>query len=113
MLARFLLLTATILIAVSCGVERSITAADAQNTADAHSREQLPQVNWDKLTRQTEDRGAVWRIVYMPPPGSTGDPLIVEVNKRTGEITKGLASPCPDQDVECFNALYNDAQGRN
>jgi hypothetical protein len=77
-----------------------LTEMDAKRAADAHFREALPQVSLNRLTTSVEDAGEVWRITYSAP-GSTGDPLVVEIQKNNGNITKGLKGPCYNKDLQC------------
>ena len=71
-----------------------VSAADANQRADAHFVDVLPQVKLDALTKKTEDLGLRWRVTYYPPNGSTGpNSLSVEIDKRTGELVKGLKGP--------------------
>lgn len=74
--------------------DENLTSAEAERVATTHAKEVLPEVRWSIETIKTEDLGTTWRVTFTPPPGSTGDPLTVEVDKGTGSIVKGLRGPC-------------------
>ena len=80
--------------------DKPLTEAEAKRVANTHFSEALPQVSLNRLTTSVEDAGENWRITYSAP-GSTGDPLTVEVRKDNGSITKGLKGPCYNKDLKC------------
>lgn len=81
-----------------------MTAQEAEQLALADATAALPQVPWrTKMAITTVDLGARWRVTFTPPPGSTGDAVSVEVDKKTGEVLKGLKGLCYNRGAECFH----------
>jgi len=103
-----LLLGGILLVSCRTGHEEPISAAKAEELAVAHAAEVLPQVPWrsEEIAITTDDRGALWRVTFSAP-GSTGDPLSVEVDKRTGAIVRGLKGPCYDKGADCFGGNHS------
>lgn len=67
--------------------EYNMTASEATDVANGHLGEVLPQVSLNMLNSETEDLNGKWRVSYRPPEGSTGVPLVIEVNKQSGDAT--------------------------
>jgi hypothetical protein len=59
--------------------------------ANGHFSEVLPQVPLNVMRIETTDLGGNWRVFHYSPEGSTGGgPLVIDVDKRTGRIVRGL-----------------------
>jgi hypothetical protein len=90
--------------------QESVTAEEAEQLALADATAALPQVPWrTKMTITTVDLGSRWRVTFTPPPGSTGDPVSVEVDKRTGKMVKEMKGPCYDHGAECLYGNHSNA----
>jgi hypothetical protein len=61
--------------------------AETENQAIAVANEYLSnRPLTDEMTIEAVDMGNRWRLSYDHPDGGTGGPIIVVVNKRTGEV---------------------------
>lgn len=83
----------SILTLAACGQANSsgVTSDEATEIANRHFHEVLPQVPLNMMTVESEEAGSRWRITYHSPENSTGGrPLVVEVDRRTGNMTQGL-----------------------
>ncbi len=60
--------------------EEAVTITNAQLTADT------PQIDLGTFTIQTADMGDRWRVTYDIPGGSTGTPVIFDVDKKSRKI---------------------------
>lgn len=80
---RTLSCAALLLLAAGCG-ER----AETQNEAVAVANAYLATMPLAANTRRVEavDMGDRWRLAYIAAEGSTGGPIVVVVNKRSGEV---------------------------
>lgn len=74
-----------ILSACQCSSEQ-VTTREATDVANGFMTEHLPQVPLGVLRIETVDFGDKWRVIYRFSEGSTGGPIIIDVNKRSGEI---------------------------
>jgi hypothetical protein len=85
-----------LLLACACNSfeSQSEASADAKASADAHFAEVFPQVHLENFTTSVRDAGDRWIVTYVPPEGSTGDRLSIEVSKANGSIVRGLRGPC-------------------
>lgn len=95
MTIKTLLLTLLILTGCQRGPNGAIAAAEAIELANDQLAEGLPQVPLEMMRIESENRGDAWRVTYFPPEGSTGNPLVFEVNKQSREI---VANPWPDSE---------------
>lgn len=88
MRARELLPIITLFMLVGCQTDGNgtMTANEASDIANALLSEELPQVPLNMLQVQTEDLGGRWRVTYETPGGSTGGPIILDVDKRSGVV---------------------------
>jgi hypothetical protein len=69
----------------------AVTSYEATEIANRHFHEVLPQVPLNMMTVESEEAGSRWRISYRSPENSTGGrPLVVEVDRQTGNIIQGL-----------------------
>lgn len=76
-----------LLLAAGCQIGGgAVTAAEATEAVNEFMGENLPQVPLSELKLETVDLHDRWRVIYSPPDGSTGGPMIFEVDKQTGEI---------------------------
>jgi len=64
--------------------DRAETANEAIEIANAHM-EGMP-LGVNLRTVEVVDMGETWRLSYNLPAGSTGGPILVIVNKRSGEV---------------------------
>ena len=65
---------------------RALTQTQAIEIANGFLEKNLPQVPLSEERILTEDVNGRWRVSYHAPPNSTGGPLIVEVDKDSGEV---------------------------
>lgn len=64
----------------------AVTADQATQIANAYLTENHPQVSLQNLRVEKADMEDRWRLSYEYPEGGTGGPIIVVVNKKTGEV---------------------------
>ena len=69
------------------GSGRPLNAAEATDASNAFLAAHLPQVPLHRLRIEAREAGDSWVVTYNPPADSTGGPIIIDVNKRTGAIT--------------------------
>lgn len=64
----------------------AMTAGEATEIADAEIGRALPRMDRSNRTIRTHDRDVTWRVTYASAGDEhAGGPVIVEVNKRTGQ----------------------------
>jgi hypothetical protein len=61
-----------------------VTASQANSVARAYLKEMS--IEDGRLTVESIDMGDRWRLLYNRPEGSTGAPIIVVVNKKSGKV---------------------------
>ncbi len=81
------LVTLAFLIGCQGGADQIMTASEAADVANDVVGEELPQLTLNMLRIETEDLDGKWRVSYHAPEGSTGGPLVVDINKQSGEAT--------------------------
>lgn len=69
------------------GTDQNMTAREATEIANSALAEVLPQLPLNRLTIETADLDEKWRVTYRPPEGSTGGPLVIDVNKQSDAAT--------------------------
>ena len=72
--------------ACSRASESVITRDDAINITNEQLAGDTPQVGLEIFTIETSETKDRWRVTYDVPEGSTGTPIIFEVDKNSGEI---------------------------
>lgn len=79
------------LLAVACEAtsKGARTAGEATEVANEYMAENLPQVRLQRQQVETIDMGDRWRVSYVVPEGGTGGPIILLVDKRSGEVVDG------------------------
>lgn len=83
-------LTVLVLAACACRSEpipEEIDKEEAIEIAEAALEENLPQVDRNRLRAHAQDTGASWQISFHPPLDSVGGPIIVNIHKRTREVS--------------------------
>ena len=80
---------AALLLLASCRPDlgANMTAERAAQLARADFDRELPQMARSELRIETRDLGGRWRVSFVPPPGSTGGPFILDVDKQSGAVT--------------------------
>jgi hypothetical protein len=73
------------LFAYSCH-SSPITAQEARQTADEHVRLEYGMTDLRYFDVQVRDRGNSWTVIYSPKPETTGGPLSVRIDKKSGRI---------------------------
>jgi len=64
---------------------QNMTASEAADMANAELAQVLPQVSLSRQRIETEDLNGKWRVSYHAPEGSTGGPLVIDVDKQSRE----------------------------
>lgn len=66
--------------------EGAATAHEAVEITRAQISKETPQMDLRMFVIDTKDLGGRWQVTYEIPGGSTGTPIIFEVDKKSGEI---------------------------
>ena len=88
--------SASLLILAGCRTDTaSISEEEAVDIANEHVVEFLPTLAdvMDRFDVDATSSNGLWVITYSPPPGSTGGPLSVEVDKVRGSVVRGIPGP--------------------
>jgi hypothetical protein len=75
-------------LAVACqGCDKgAVTEKKAIEVTKAQMTKELPQVDLRIFVIEAEDLGSKWQVTYEIPGGSTGTPVVFEVDKNSGKI---------------------------
>jgi hypothetical protein len=86
--SKALLSAVAVVLASACqdGPHGAPTSKQAVQITNREFAKDSPQVNLREFTVQTADKGDRWRVVYDVPGGSTGTPVIFDVDKKSGKI---------------------------
>ena len=85
--AKHLVLVVIFLVACRAQTHPDIGREEAITLANRDFARELPQMPIQHLRIETQNLGGKWRVSYVPQPGSTGGPIVLEVNKQTGAVT--------------------------
>ena len=81
------LLAVTLLLSAGCDDrDKASTEKEAVEVANAELRKTWPKMSLTKLRVDAIDMQDRWRLSYEREPDSTGGPIIVVVNKHSGEV---------------------------